>query len=226
MTNLSVLEQRLGYSFANRGLLTEALTHRSFGKPHNERLEFLGDSVLATVISKSLFEQLTAGTEGQLSTHRAALVCGSSLAIMAQELDLAAALKLGSGEEKTGGRERESNLANALEAVIGAIYLDAGFERVQQFILQLFSSRLQNLEANGSVKDAKSALQEHLQALKKPLPQYEVVEVKGEGHALKYTVSCSAFGLKTAATATASSRKKAEMAAAQSALQQLGLLNE
>lgn len=214
-SNTIDLEQRLGYQFTNAALLKTALTHRSFSADHNERLEFLGDSILNFTIAEALYTQFPEAREGQLSRLRAEMVKGETLAEIAREFALGNHLYLGEGELRSGGRERASILADAVEAIIGGIYFDAGMEAVKPLILTWFATRLKALNlAKHQNKDAKSILQEWLQGRKKALPEYEVIKVEGELHEQLYTVSCTVKSLKVQTQGVASNRKTAEKLAA------------
>lgn len=215
-----LLQQRLGYRFGSASLLVQALTHRSHGALHNERLEFLGDAVLDLLISEFLYLRHPTATEGELSHMRAQVVCGEQLAAMGQELHLGACLYLGAGEDKSGGRQRQSSIANAVEAVIAAIYLDGGMESCRKVVQHLFASLLEQTE-QGAVKDAKTRLQEYLQAKHMVLPRYCLVSRIGNDHDASFTMECIVESLAMRADATASSRKKAEQMAAEKILEQL-----
>lgn len=212
------LLQRLGHDFENVELLELALTHRSCGKHNNERLEFLGDSILGFVIGQRLFEIIPDATEGQLSRVRSALVKGETLAAIAREFDLGESLKLGGGEIKSGGFRRDSILADAVEALIGAIYEDAGFEKAKFCVLNWFDSRLDAQQLMETDKDPKTSLQELMQSRKLALPVYEVVSVDGEHHQQSFVVQCRVALLAEPVQAEATSRRKAEKAAAANAL--------
>ncbi len=216
---LSQLVHRLGYQFNQPVLLEQALTHRSYKGQHNERLEFLGDAVLSLVIAEALFQAFPKTREGDLTRMRAALVKGITLAEIAQELDLSDYLRLGPGELKSGGYRRESILADALEAILGAIYLDSGMDACKERILHWFASRLKHITP-GEQKDSKTRLQEYLQGLRKPLPQYDVIATEGEAHQQLFTVRCTVPGM-TPFVATGSSRRKAEQDAANMALEKI-----
>ena len=222
MTDLLLdrLSQRLGHSFERRDLLELALTHRSHGSRNNERLEFLGDSILGFTIGAALFEQFPQGREGQLSRLRAQLVSGETLAELAREMELGDCLRLGEGEMKSGGFRRASILADATEALIGAIYLDAGLETARARILDWFGPRLQDLSLE-IAKDPKTRLQEWLQARQCPLPEYNVVDIAGAEHAQHFVVECRVSGLKEPVRGEASSRRGAEKAAATLAYERL-----
>ncbi len=215
------LERALGYAFSSPQLLRQALTHRSHGSPHNERLEFLGDSVLNCVVATLLFERFSSLREGELSRQRANLVRQESLAQIAQSLDLGNYLLLGEGELKSGGFRRPSILADALEAVIGAIYLDAGFAAASSVIAALYAPLLAGLDAKAPDKDPKTALQEALQGRKLALPQYTLLTTRGEAHAQEFEVECSVPALGIAARGSGGSRRAAEQAAARAAMDQL-----
>jgi ribonuclease-3 len=211
------LSDTLGFEFREPRLLEEALTHCSAAGRNNERLEFLGDSILNFVIAESLFKAYPLASEGELSRLRASLVKRDTLAELARDLSLGECLKLGSGELKSGGFRRASILADALEAIFGAVYRDAGFEACQRLILALYRGRLAELPAAGELKDPKTRLQELLQAQQRALPVYNVLEVTGEAHAQHFTVECAAESVRTVAVGT--TRRKAEQEAARKALE-------
>jgi ribonuclease-3 len=216
---LKRLQARLGYEFSNVDYLKKALTHRSFSASHNERLEFLGDSILNFTIAEALFTQFPKASEGQLSRLRALMVKGETLAEIAKEFELGEHLRLGEGEMKSGGFRRASILADAVEAIIGAIYFDASMDAAKERILAWYKSRLVKLNLNETTtKDAKSVLQEWLQGRKKPLPTYDVVNVEGELHEQAYTVSCEVSVTNQKTQGTASNRKTAEKLAAKAML--------
>lgn len=216
------LQTALGYTFQNQELLAQALRHRSAGKPHNERLEFLGDAVLGFVISAELFAHQPRAKEGDLSRMRSALVNREILAGIAGMLQVSDSVELGPGERKTGGEQRQSILADTLEALIGAIYLDGGLVAVEQCIRQWFGDKVDGLATLQPMKDAKSALQEWLQSHQLPLPHY-ACRAEGLAHQQIFHVTCSVKGLDWVTEGTSSSRRKAEQLAAQ---QFLDLLNE
>lgn len=216
------LAQALGHEFSRPDLLQQALTHRSFGSPHNERLEFLGDSVLNCVIAALLYGRFASLNEGELSRQRANLVRQESLAQIAQSLDLGSYLHLGEGELKSGGFRRPSILADGLEALFGAIYLDAGFEAAHAAIERLYQPLLQSLNPKDSGKDAKTALQEVLQGRKLPLPHYALLATRGEAHAQDFEVECVIAPLGIHTHGHGGSRRAAEQAAARAALDHLG----
>lgn len=221
MAKIQRLSSRLGYAFTNQDLLTDALTHRSAGSQHNERLEFLGDAVLGMVVAGALFAAYPDAREGDLSRWRASLVKRETLVELAQALELGEYIVLGSGELKSGGKRRGSILSDALEAVLGAIYLDSGFAACQQVILQLYGDRLDGLPAAGELKDSKTRLQEYVQAQKLALPEYRVIDISGKAHEQQFTIECAVPNLGLVATATESSRRRAEQAAAEKVLNQL-----
>ncbi|QBF83918.1 ribonuclease III [Shewanella maritima] len=219
--NLSRLSRTLGYGFSNIDLLKQALTHRSASNKHNERLEFLGDAILQVVISDALYHQFPKVTEGDLSRMRSTLVKGETLTEIAKEFNLGDYLFLGPGELKSGGFRRESILADAVEAVIGAMYLDADIDTCRKLLLNWYKKRLQEIKPGVNQKDPKTLLQEHLQGFKKPLPEYQVVNVQGEAHNQTFTVECRVQELDGAVTGIASSRRKAEQLAAAQVLEKI-----
>ena len=221
MPDAARLQRNLGYQFRDSQLLRLALTHRSAGGRNNERLEFLGDSILNHVIAEALFGRFPKAREGELSRMRAALVKGDTLAEVARELELGDSLQLGSGERKSGGHRRGSILADALEAVIGAILLDAGVEQCRERVLDWFSTRLDDLSASLVEKDPKTRLQEYLQGRGRPLPDYQLVDVNGEAHAQQFRVSCRLERPDLVVEGSGSSRRRAEQAAALEALEGL-----
>ncbi|WP_223846259.1 ribonuclease III [Wenzhouxiangella sp. AB-CW3] len=204
----------IDYQFRDPGLLERALTHRSCGPGHYERLEFLGDSLLSLVISEQLYRRWPHAPEGDLSRLRSRLVRDVTLASLARELDLGPHLRLGAGELRSGGFLRDSILADVFEALLGAIYLDGGFDAARQVICTLFEPRLQSLPDADSLKDPKTRLQELLQSRGYALPEYQVIEESGADHAKRFLVECRAQDLIAPVTAEAGSRRKAEQAAA------------
>ncbi len=212
------LSKTLGYAFADDQLLEAALTHRSAAASNNERLEYLGDAVLGLVIAEAVFQRRAEASEGELSRLRASLVRGRTLAQIGADLVLGDYLHLGPGELKSGGYRRGSILADALEAVIGAIYLDGGFDPARRCILRLYEDRLANLPQVADLKDAKTRLQELLQGRGVGLPVYSVSEVTGEAHAQRFTVLCDVAQLQVRVTGEGSSRRRAEQDAAERAL--------
>lgn len=211
------VERALGHTFSDRRLLEQALTHRSYGTPHNERIEFLGDGVLNCVVAAQLFTRFPALREGDLSRLRASLVRQESLAEVAQTLALGDHLRLGEGELKSGGFRRPSILADALEALIGAIYLDAGFPAAQAVVLQLFQAKFSGIDPGNARKDPKTELQERLQARRLALPQYVLKATRGDAHAQEFEVECQITGLDIFASGTGVSRRAAEQEAAKQA---------
>lgn len=201
--------------------MTEALTHRSVGGRHNERLEFLGDAVLNLVVAASLFESRPDATEGDLSRLRAALVNRQSLSELARHWNLGRRLQLGQGELKSGGSRRESILADALEAVIGAVYVECGFETARRFIVGLFGQQLVDLPDVESLKDPKTRLQEYLQGRSRPIPVYEIVSMTGDAHDRHFRVSCRIADTGICTEGEGASRRIAEQEAARLALEQL-----
>jgi len=209
----------IGYQFTHSQLLEQALTHRSYSRNlNNERLEFLGDSVLNLVISKHIYQERPDANEGELSRIRASLVNEESLAQVARDINLGEYVNLGSGELKSGGFRRDSILSDTMEAVFGAIYLDSGFVQAQQAILFLYEEYLRKLPETEALKDPKTRLQEFLQAKQIDLPEYIVVKTVGKSHEQTFTVHCKIEALQLITSGKGSSRKKAEQAAAESAL--------
>ena len=206
-----------GYRFVDQALLRQALTPRSHNAAHNERLEFLGDSILNCVIAAELFSMYPAMAEGDLSRVRASLVNGQNLSVLANQLDLGRRLLLGEGELRSGGAQRPSMLANAVEAVIGAVYLDAGFVVAQSFTLRIFADSLKTIDLRVAGKDAKTLLQELLQARHLPLPRYVVIATAGEAHEQSFQVECNVTELDIKATGDGASRRAAEQVAARQA---------
>lgn len=215
------LRDALGYECRDPALLEAALTHRSAGSQHNERLEFLGDAVLNCVVAMLVFREFGAADEGDLSRFRASLVSGEALAVIAVEINLGEQCRLGSGELKSGGFRRKSILADTLEALFGAIYLDGGFEAAANVLERLFIPRLDRLPSAADLKDPKTRLQETLQARGLPLPMYAVESISGEAHSQQFHVACSVdvLGLKT--VGSGASRRRAEQAAAELLLSRL-----
>jgi len=215
----SWLEKTLHYRFHDVGLFVQALTHRSAAGRNNERLEFLGDAVLDFVISDALFKLCPDADEGDLSKLRASLVKDTSLAEIAVDLELGEHLILGSGERKTGGHRRESILADALEAIFGAVYLDSGFDAAKDLVDRVFEQRLDALPDAEDLRDPKTRLQEWLQARKLSLPIYDLVSVTGRDHRQKFVVSCTVNELSQTTEGESTSRRKAEQRAAGSMLE-------
>lgn len=219
--DLSALQARLQHPFSNPTLLSRALTHRSFSADHNERLEFLGDSVLNLAVAHLLYERLSALPEGDLSRIRANLVKQDTLHQLAVELGLPDVLKLGEGEVRSGGHKRPSILADALEAVIGAVYLDAGFLAAQGLVHRLFQAVEINPQMQASAKDPKTELQEWLQGRKMKLPVYRVVGTLGAAHKQTFDVECEVIDLGLTERGIGNSRRSGEQAAAAVMLQTL-----
>lgn len=217
MNEFGALEVRLDHCFKDRELLKQAMTHRSFHRKHNERLEFLGDSVLGFVVADSLYHQFPRLPEGDLTRMRARLVRRDTLAEVARELKLGDFLQLGEGEQKSGGFDRDSILADAMEAVLGAVYLDSGFRSVKTIILKLYARRLATI-TSANIKDSKTRLQELLQKQEKPLPRYEVVSQTGKAHELVFEVKCEIEHGGSPFFASGNSRRSAEQAAASRAI--------
>ncbi len=222
---LERLQRRLGHQFADSELLTLALTHRSFAGRNNERLEFLGDAILNFVAGEALYERFPQAREGQLSRLRARLVKGETLAVLARGFDLGEYLRLGSGELKSGGFRRESILADALEALIGAIYLDAGMDVARERVLAWLATELDGLTLVDTNKDPKTRLQEFLQSRATELPRYEVIDIQGEPHCRTFFVQCEISLLNEKTQGQGASRRIAEQVAAAAALVALGVEN-
>lgn len=212
---------RLGYIFKQPKLLQRALTHRSYAPDHNERLEFLGDSVLGCAIASYLYNSYPQLSEGELSRLRSNLVREDTLAILAQQLDLGSHLWLGEGERKSGGFRRPSILADAMEALFGAVLLDGGYAAAEEVVLGLFMPYLAKVDLQALGKDAKTLLQEYLQGKHIPLPSYSVIATQGQAHEQSFVVECAIPSLKIATRGTGSSRRNAEQQAAQAAFQQI-----
>jgi len=215
------LEKVLGYQFKQQTNLVMALTHRSAGSKHNERLEFLGDAVLGMVIAEKLYKLFPDVPEGNLTRLRSSIVKGDTLADVAREFDLGEYLILGSGELKSGGFRRSSILADAVEAIIGAVYLESGLEVVEPLILSWFADRIKKLDPNEHPKDDKTRLQEYLQGRKLPLPSYTVTEITGKSHDQDFVVECEVPKLPDVVVGKGKSRRKAEQQAARVALEKL-----
>lgn len=223
-SSLKILQTALNYQFKKESLLRQALTHRSYSSTHNERLEFLGDGVLNCTIARCLFEQFTQLKEGELSRIRAHLVRQETLVIVAQNLSVSKYLLLGEGELKSGGLQRPSILADAVEAIFGAIFCDAGFEAAQNVVTELFADLLKGIDPNNAGKDGKTQLQERLQGQKLPVPQYDIIDIKGAAHEQMFTVSCVIAALQIRTTGEGSTRRLAEQSAATIAMAQLDSL--
>lgn len=221
MKRYEALCRKLKYDFHNKKYITQALTHCSAGDINYERLEFLGDSILNFIISKALFKKFSELSEGELSRLRANLVKGSTLAEIAKEFGVGDALFLGQGELKTGGFRRASILADALEAIICAIYLDSGIEQCEEVVLRLYEQRLIDPSLKQNLKDAKTRLQEYLQAHQYSLPIYTLEKVTGVEHEQVFHVTCNVEELKLSASAKATTRRNAEQLTAKKILQQI-----
>lgn len=217
------LERAIDYTFADAGLLLTALTHRSHSSPHNERLEFLGDSVLNAVIAQQLYERFPRIAEGDLSRLRANLVRQDSLHQQALSLSLGQYLRLGEGELRSGGATRPSILADALEAVFGAVWLDGGFDASSRVIAHLYDGMLSELGSGKPIKDAKTRLQEFLQGRRLPLPKYVLTATEGEAHAQSFNVVCEIANLQLKTIGQGASRRAAEQMAAENALEKLNV---
>ncbi|OGT53251.1 MAG: ribonuclease III [Gammaproteobacteria bacterium RIFCSPHIGHO2_12_FULL_42_13] len=215
------LSKKLNYQFQQPKLLKTALTHRSKGGDHNERLEFLGDAVVNFVIAEALYHQFPEATEGELSRWRASLVNRDTLGDLAKQFDLGHYLFLGVGEQKSGGSERHSILSCTMEAVIGAVYLDGGFTTVQECIVEWYGPLLYSLSSAASHKDPKTLLQEYLQSHRMSLPTYKIAETEGEAHQQIFTVACHVNEMETIAIGKGTSRRRAEQDSAQHMLELL-----
>ncbi len=222
MVDSPEFDRKLGHQFARRDLLREALTHRSHSSVHNERLEYLGDSVLNCVVAASLFTRFPQLAEGDLSRLRAALVNKNTLRDVALKLELGDAILLGEGELKSGGHRRPSILADAVEALIGAVFVDAGFAAAAAMIERLFAPHFDQLDPDSIAKDNKTRLQEYLQSRKIAVPKYEVLETSGEAHEQTFRVACRIPNLKQQFEGVGASRKLAEQDAAAAAYQEIG----
>jgi len=217
--SLDALQQQLGHRFGDDALLRQALTHRSYGQPNNERLEFLGDSVLNCVVAAMLYRRFARIDEGDLSRLRANLVKQQSLVEIAQRLGLSAYLLLGEGEARSGGYRRPSILGDTVEAIVGAVFLDAGFDAAQSMLVALYEPILKTVDPKTLGKDAKTLLQEHLQGKKLPLPMYSVVATHGAAHSQVFEVECAIPKLQIHVLGSGASRRAAEQAAARGALE-------
>ena len=217
----ATLCRKISYTFNQPELLRQALTHRSHSSPHNERLEFLGDSVLNCAVAGLIFRHLPNLPEGELSRLRASLVNQQALFELAQALDLGEQIRLGEGELKSGGHRRPSILADTLEAVLGAIYLDGGFAQAEKVVATLFMPLLQQLNPQTIDKDPKTLLQEYLQSRKLGLPQYSVVATSGEAHQQQFLVECIITKLNIRTIGKGASRRSAEQGAAKQAYEQV-----
>ncbi len=223
MNNLERLQKELGYQFTNCGLLKQALTHRSLSQQNNERLEYLGDSIVGFFVADRLYRNHPGQSEGNLTKMRARLVRKATLAGIARKLDLQSCLLMGGGELKSGGYNRDSVLADAFESVIGAVYIDSGFDSATRVLDNIYSESLDNISPAG-LKDSKTQLQELLQKNNMSLPQYRVTAETGKAHDLEFTVSCYIFELDKSFKGIGKSRKQAEQIAAAEAI--LGMDND
>jgi ribonuclease-3 len=221
--NYPKLFKRIGYTFADIELFEHALTHRSVsGRHNNERLEFLGDSILGMIIAEDLYQRFETAKEGELTRLRSRIVRGKTLAEIGRELELGEFLKLGGGELKSGGHRRESTLSDTVEAIIGAIYLEAGLDTCREVVLGLFNSRLAKLDLTNLQKDPKTRLQEFLQSRKQPVPDYQIISTTGEAHDQTFEIECHVETLPKKIKGIGSSRRAAEQQAAAKALAKLG----
>ena len=218
---LDALQTAIGHRFSRLELLQQAVTHRSFGSPHNERLEFLGDSIVNCVTAIALFERFGELREGDMSRLRANLVRQEALYRLADGLKLGDYLRLGEGEMKSGGHRRPSILADALEAIFAAVFLDAGFEGAKAVIDRLYAASLAGLDPARALKDPKTALQEWLQGRRMPLPRYSLADTRGEAHQQEFEVECEIAGLGLKTRGVGVSRRAAEQQSAQRALELL-----
>ena len=221
MARTASFESRLGYRFQRAALLQQALTHRSYGTPHNERLEFLGDGVLGCVIAQELFSRFPEVPEGQLTRLRASLVREEALATLARGLGLPEALLLGNAELAVGRDARPSILADGLEAVFGAVFLDGGYDAAREVIVRTYDNVMAGVRPEATAKDAKTRLQELMQARHRSLPQYRVVSTRGAAHKQVFEVECVLHELDLRATGTGTSRQRAEQRAAEALLADL-----
>ncbi|MEY3651022.1 MAG: RNase [Pseudomonadota bacterium] len=221
MNNHFGLERLIGHDFSNKALLTQALTHRSFGSTNNERLEFLGDGVLNFIIASQLYLKFPKLDEGDLSRLRAHLVKEPTLGELALTLNIGDALKLGEGELKSGGWRRPSVLADALEAMIGAVFLDAGFAAAESVVIKLFTPLIEKIDPKAIGKDPKSLLQEYLQSKKIDVPSYEVLAIEGEAHCQTFRVECRVAKFNIVTQGEGTSRRAAEQQAAELANQEI-----
>ena len=215
---LSNLEKAIDYKFQDQVLLETALTHRSFGHGNNERLEYLGDAALGFIIADAIFQKFPQATEGELTRLRSSLVKGETLAKLGRELDLGDYIKLGPGEMKSGGWRRDSILANTLEAIIGAVYLDTDMEVCRECVISLYQQLLSNISPDTLSKDPKTSLQELLQSRKLELPVYQVLSETGDAHERLFSVECTILELKISVQAEGRSKRLAEQSAAEKAL--------
>ena len=219
--SLQHLERTLGYRYRDPGLLEQALTHRSAGHRNNERLEFLGDSILYCVLSEALFIRHPEAPEGELHLMRASLICGETLAELARGLELADYIRLGPAERKSGARHRDSVLADCFEALVGSILLDGGIETCRERVLAWFAGRLRVASPKTAAKDSKTALQEYLQKRGQPLPTYRLLKTEGPIHRRRFTAACSVGKPPLERPGSGGTKRKAEQAAAAAVLEAL-----
>jgi ribonuclease-3 len=215
------LQKKINYQFKDITLLKKALMHRSIGKSNNERLEFLGDSVLGVVVSRELYKRFPSIAEGKLSRFKSYIVRGQTLSLIAAKLELSSLLILGSGELKNGGYNRKSIQSDAVEAILGAIFLEAGFDTVSMVILDLFKEYIDGINPNDTLKDFKTQLQERLQKCEQTLPYYEVIKTMGKDHNAKFTVNCFLKDQSIQVQQEAKSIKRAEQMCAETLLDKL-----
>jgi ribonuclease-3 len=225
VSDLKKLESRVAYTFKNVALLDQSVTHRSFGDRNNERLEFLGDSILNFVVASALFSRFPEAKEGDLSRLRARLVKQQTLAEIARELDLGGFLTMGSGELKSGGFDRDSILSDAVEAIIGAVFLDGGITQAADCVLWLYKERLAALTSSNIEKDAKSRLQEHLQGIGQSVPDYILIGMTGKSPNQNFEIECRSLCFNGIIRAIGTSRRRAEQKAAELALEHLEVIN-
>lgn len=220
---INKLQKIIGYFFKKKEILKQALTHRSSGNNHNERLEFLGDSILNFTIAHALYKYFPNVNEGDMSRMRATLVKGNTLAKIAYEFKLGNYLNLGPGELKSGGSKRESILANTIEAIIGGIFLDSNIFIVEKILLKWYKKRLKNITPGETQKDAKTKLQEYLQSKNLPLPQYVIIQIYGEAHNQLFTIQCKIKTISKNIIGFGANKRQAEQQAAKIALINLGI---
>ncbi|CAC9636582.1 ribonuclease III [bacterium endosymbiont of Bathymodiolus sp. 5 South] len=218
---MNELQKKINYQFKDIALLRQALTHRSMGKGNNERLEFLGDSVLGVVVSRELYKRFPSIAEGKLSRFKSYVVRGQTLSLIATKLELSNLLILGSGELKSGGHNRKSIQSDAVEAILGAIFLEADFDIVNRVILDLFKEYIESINPNDTLKDFKTQLQERLQKFGQTLPQYDLIKTVGKDHNAKFTINCFLKDQSIQVQQEAKSIKRAEQMCAEVLLEKL-----
>ena len=223
MSNYQNLYKKLSYQFHDETLITQALTHSSMSDKHYERLEFLGDSLLNLIIAEKLYQSFPNLREGELSRLRAGLVNGETLAELARELHIGDFLRLGIGEKKSGGADRDSILADCMEAIIGAIYLDADFEQCRERVITWCEERIAAVPEMILKKDPKTSLQEYVQAHHLPLPNYKIIDIKGKSHAQQFVIECRVAGIPYVCKGNGSTRRRAEQGAAAKLLEIIGV---